>query len=1124
LVLALCACPAFAADKVAGSAQSGYRRLAFTLDSPAKITATATGAVLAIAFDRKPSLDVAAFVAAAPGLIASGHADADGKTLRFALSQPVKLHTSQQGLAAVVDLAPTDFTGAMPDLAPPPKPLAPKPVDPANLPEIKLRAGTYSNFTRLVFDWGKDVPYTVFPGAGKLTVKFAVPARMDLSILTKFPPAWVKSASWHQDGGTTSVEITTDSDSGFHDFRDGNHVVLDILAPKTDAAAYAPPGTAKPQVTKMAAGVSAAQAKAVTDAAATLAGKKPADIKTPAPADPKAAAAKPDANKTAGVKPDVKNAGAKTVVTRIAEAKPAESTNAKPAETTDASAAAMPNAVGQLTKAGASLSFRGAGAAAVFVRGLTAWIVLENAPTLDAALLQKSLNGFATTVEAAVNPGLTVLRIGLKSPAKIAAHSEGQSLRVTIGGDVASDATAIGFARNQADPRRTSLTTTLPRADKAFSLTDPASGDSMTVVPSAAGYAVPAQKIFADFAALPSAQGLVIAPYTDDLSVTVGQARVTIARPNGMALTPPQAPVASSPAALAHIAGGPSYLDFAKWGQPVAGSILATQRALNHDIAVVPPTQMNNARLRLARFYLAQGFGAEALGLVNLIQSTDPALKGDIQLSTMRAAADVQMGRYRDAHNELAGPLFDNDRHAAFWRGLADAGLENWKDAHSELEAADAVMSRYPEGWRARAILADARAALELSRLDLADAALLRLPKTLPKPMEMEARLGRARIAAAEGRYDAAVPEFTAVEKSGDERLEAAAIYYHTEAALNAGALQPKQAIGALERLRYRWRGDGLELKTLRKLASLYFKGNDWQDGLKTLRVATQNFTGDAARAAQDDMRGAFISLYLKGGADKLSPVQSLAMFYENIDLTPIGTDGDEMIRRMADRLIAVDLLSPATTLLAYQVDKRLEGVAKAQVATRLAAVQVMDAKPADAISTLRNSEITGLPEDIVHGRLILEARAFAALKQYDNALDLIAVDDSPETRQLRVDIYWESGNWAVAGQKIEEMLVSQAASPAALTGPERMDVLRAAIAYSLANDEKSLERLGTSFTSKMNATPDANLFAVLIQPIDMHGLAFRDAAAKIASVDTLKSFMADFQKKFAAPAPAKAS
>ena len=1098
LILALCAGQAFAADKVSGIAQNGYRRLAFSLASPAKITATATGAVLAISFDRKPDLDIAAILAAAPGLIASGHADADGMTLRFALNQPVKLHISQQGLAAVVDIAPINFTGAMADLPPPAKAPPPKPVDPANLPEIKLRAGTYSNFTRLVFDWSKEVPYSVFAGAGTLTVKFGTGARMDLSILSKFPPAWVKNASWRLNGNSTLVEIVTDSDSGYHDFRDGTHIVLDILAPKTDAAAYTPPGDAKPSITKMAvtkieAGASAGQAKAITDAAAQLAGKKPAETKTVArPVDPKP------------TKPEVK-----AEATNTADARPApEAKEEKPAEP-------PPNVVGQLTKNGASISFRGAGAAAVFVRGMTAWVVLENAPVPDAAALRKSLGSFAASVEASTNPGLAVLRIGLTAPAKIAAHAESQGLRVNIGGDAASEAAAIGFARNQADPKRTSLTTTLPRADQSFAITDPASGDTLTIVPAAAGYGVPAQKVFADFAALPSAQGLVIAPYADDLSVTVSQSRISIARPGGLALTPPQAPVVTSPAALANLSGGPSWLDFASWGKP-SGSVLATERAFNHAIATAKPEQVNYARLKLARFYLAQNFATEALGQINLIQTADPGLKGDIQLSTMRAAADIEMSRYRDARNELAGPQFDNDRHAAFWRGLADAGLDNWKDAHSELEAADAVLSRYQPDWRVRAILAGAEAALELKRLDLADAALQRLPATMPPALTLEARLGRARVAAAESRYKVAMPEFTALEKSGDEKFEAAAIYYHTEAGLSAGTLQPKQAIETLEKLRFRWRGDGLELKTLRKLAALYFKANNWQDGLSTLRVATQNFSGEAQRAAQDDMRGAFIALYLKGGADKLSPMLSLAMFQENIDLTPIGPDGDEMIRRMAERLVAVDLLTPATLLLAHQVNNRLEGVAKAQVATRLASVQLLNAKPADAVSALRNSEITGLPEDVVHARLILEARAFAALKQYDNALDLIAVDQSPETVRLRSDIYWESGNWAVAGQKLEELLTAHGDAP--LGEAERMQALRAAVAYSLANDEKSLERLAASFGPKLKGTPDANLFASLTQPIDMHGLAFRDAAAKIASVDTLKTFMQDLQKKFAAP------
>src|SRR5690606_1923 len=119
------------------------------------------------------------------------------------------------------------------------------------------------------------------------------------------------------------------------------------------------------------------------------------------------------------------------------------------------------------------------------------------------------------------------------------------------------------------------------------------------------------------------------------------------------------------------------------WSRPAAGSFLATQRQLTQAIARLPAAQAGTARLNLARFYLANQFAAETLGLIGLIQKNDPALAGDAQLATMRAAASYMMGRYRDARNELAGPGFDSDRHAALWRGLIEAGQEDWKNAHN---------------------------------------------------------------------------------------------------------------------------------------------------------------------------------------------------------------------------------------------------------------------------------------------------------------------------------------------------------------------------------------------------------------------------------------------------------
>jgi tetratricopeptide (TPR) repeat protein len=1035
-----------------------------------------------------------------PRILQGGRIDADGKTLRFTMTQPVKLHVSQVGSRAVVDIADTSFAGVMPDLVAPPKPVA-KPVDIASLPEIKLRAGAYEKFTRLVFDWPKDVSYQVYPGAGKMTVRFAAPMRIDVSALARFAPPWVKNASWRIDGNSTVVEFDTDSESGYHDFKDGHRIVLDVLAPKTDAAAYAPPGIAKPTITKVdskaaPSGASTAQREAIAQAVAKLQPEK-------AQPQAKQPEAKTDAKPAS---PDSKAAESKTA-------------NAKPAvlEVAAAPQDVVPVADGKRTRDGAVITFKGAGgrASAVFVRGLTAWVVLENAPNFDARNLKASLGDFAAGLEAVSSNGLGILRITLKAPAEIGARGLGPNLEVEIAPSVAPPPVVIGFARNQSDPKRASLSTLLPAADHAFQLMDPSGGDLLTIIPAQAGRGVPSLRSFADFAALPTASGLVISPYADDLQVGVDNSRVSISRADGLSLTPPQMPVAQTPSALAHFGDGPSYMNFAQWSQASGGSFLATERKLTQIVAHADPQKSAAARLNLARFYLANGFGAESLGLLQLLEAKDPALAGDPQLTTMRAVAEYMMGRYRDARNDLTGEGFDADRHAAFWRGLVEARMENWKDAHAHLEQAGPVMRRYSIGWQANAVLADADAALGLGRLDLADAALHRMPLELDPKQSLATELASARVLAGENRYAAASRHFATVEKGGDEELASRAIFYHTIAALNAGAITAPQAIEQLERLRFRWRGDGLELKTLRKLASLYFGGGKWREGLKILRVANQSFQGeDAGRIAQDDMRGAFVNLFLKGGADKMKPVDALALFYDNLDLTPIGPDGDEMIRRMSDRLVAVDLLGPAANLLAYQVDKRLDGIAKAQVATRLAAVYLMDHKADKAVATIRDSQISGLPDQEMHERMLLEARAFAALKQWDNALDLIATDPSDDTKRLRADIYWESGNWGLAGQKSEELLGNRWSDVGPLTDIERSQLLRAAVAYSLANDEPSLARVRDHFAAKMKGTPDANLFQVLSADIDQHGLAFRDAAARIASLDTLEAFMKDFTKR----------
>jgi len=1081
------------ADSVTTSAQSGYGRILFTLDAGAHPKASMADGVAVVSFDRKVTIDPNAAVQGLSAFAGGARLDADGKTLRIALSQSAHLHTSASGAQFAVDIVPSG-AATPPDLPPPP-PKEASAVDIAKLPALPIRAGAYSNFTRLVFDWPKTVPYTVFPGAGRLTVRFEAEARPDLSALEHVSPPWVKNTGWKVENHGLVLDFATDTASGYHDFRDGPHVVLDIIAPKTDTASYQPPGIAHPKPVKLAANVSAAQIQAIADTAAKL---KPDD------------AAKPD-TKPAAPPPETKAVATPTTAPAPTPAPPqqAAATPAPPAATP------IQTADAQRTAKGITLTFPGAPSAVVFTRGLTAWIVLDGKQAIDPVKLKTALGDFPSAFDATNGETSSVLRIGLKAPAKIAAHGASGKLIVTIGAAPSAPPMAIGFSPETAGGKQT-LAALLPGAGHVISLADPGVGDTLTVVTAAPGRAMIEPRNYAEFALLPTAEGIVVKSLADDLTVQAAQSKVTIARPRGLMISPPAALPITSVAQLAQSGEGPSFIAFAAWKSMAGGDFYTAQRKLMANTAKLAPAEANRGRITLARFYLANGFAAEALGLIDVVQRSDPTLSGDVALQTMRAAADTMMARYKDGHNAIATEAFDADQHAALWRGLTDAGLGNWDAARKELDTAEPVLRHYPSEWQARARIAQADASIATGALEHADAALSHLPHDISPQLALQAQLSRARLCAQEGRYRDASTLFAALENSGDEAVAAQAIYARVDAGLTSGAMTRKEAINALEGLRFRWRGDDLELKTLRKLGALYFTDQRWREGLESLRVATKNFgDADLARQAEDDQRAAFAALFLKGKADKLPPIEALALFYDFIDLTPIGPDGDEMIRRMADRLVAVDLLEPAAKLLDYQVNKRLDGVARSQVAARLAMIELLDHKPKEALEALRATQMAGLPDDLTHQRTLLQARALAALKQWDQALDMIATDEQPDSRRLRADIYWESANWAVAGQKSEELVAARYADATPLNDAERQDVMRAAIAYSLAGDQPSLDRLREHFAAKMKTSPDASSFAVVTAGIDTQGTAFRDLAGKIAAIDTLETFMQDFKKRY---------
>jgi tetratricopeptide (TPR) repeat protein len=323
----------------------------------------------------------------------------------------------------------------------------------------------------------------------------------------------------------------------------------------------------------------------------------------------------------------------------------------------------------------------------------------------------------------------------------------------------------------------------------------------------------------------------------------------------------------------------------------------------------------------------------------------------------------------------------------------------------------------------------------------------------------------QARIMDLSGQKDRALRVYLAVAEAPAEYLSTPAMLRATQIRLQTGQVTPVQAAQVFDGLRYRWRGDATELEIIRALGQLYLSQGRYREALEALRSAGQRLPDlPQAVSLQNDLNAAFRSLFLDGAADGLEPVQALALFYDFKELTPLGADGDLMVRKLVRRLVDVDLLDQAAELLKYQADNRLDGIPKAQVSTDLALIYLMDRKPEQALEAINASRTTVLPNALNMQRRVIEARAWTELGRYDNALEILGKDNSKDAQDLRSEVAWRQKNWALAGPLYEKALGERWKNPQALSSEDEGALLRAGVAYSLAGDDKALARLAAQY------------------------------------------------------------
>ncbi|MDB5429437.1 MAG: endoglucanase [Caulobacter sp.] len=767
--------------------------------------------------------------------------------------------------------------------------------------------------------------------------------------------------------------------------------------------------------------------------------------------------------------------------------------------------------------------WRNPAAAAVFRRGNTIWVVFDAAAKLDVSALPIGVTQYSH-VETVQGPGWSAIRIIAPDTTLFDAFSDGSSWTVILG---PAEPTPRGMVRIMRDDSGgpPSLTASLSGATKTIWVDDPAVHDRFAVVTALGpNKGLPEQRDYVDLTMLASVQGLAIEPRSGDLAVASDGDLVHIGRPAGLALSPRSALQAHEQAALGapQPAGLPGLIG-ADWAKTGEGGFLPRYSALLAPVSEEEDKGANGpvaARMALARFLVGEELSYEAIGVLNDVARERPSVVGDAEFRGLRGIARVMAGRYKEADADFSVGILADDPASTLWRGYIAAKEGQWPDARKAFDSGAAAMGQFSPLWKSRFARADAEAALALGDYPTCNKRIAAaLGERVPPEEELASRLIQARLMEALGQRDRALGVYKAIARAPLDQLAAPATLRATQIQLDEGKITPLQAAAVFDGLRYRWRGDATELETIRLLGQLYLSQGHYREALEALRSAGQRLP-DLPQAVQlqADLGAAFKALFLDGQADGLEPIQALALFYDFKELTPIGADGDLMVRKLVRRLVDVDLLPQAAELLKYQVDNRLDGVPKAQVATDLAIIYLMNRQPEQALDAINASRTTILPPALNAQRRLVTARALVGIGRLDAADEILDSDTSPEAAEIKADIAWRGRTWTSAGPKFEALLGERWKTPAALSGDEEGRLLRAGVSYSLAGDDASLTRLRTEYGGFIDQSHNPDALRVALAGISGGAINVTDFSRVAADDEAFVGWVGRMKQRFREP------
>lgn len=480
-------------------------------------------------------------------------------------------------------------------------------------------------------------------------------------------------------------------------------------------------------------------------------------------------------------------------------------------------------------------------------------------------------------------------------------------------------------------------------------------------------------------------------------------------------------------------------------------------KAVLMDIAVASKAQRPILRWELARIWMTQGRASEAAAVLRTIREDTPAFAARPAFMLAEGQALLAAGRADQALMVLVEPELQTAPEACLSRLVARVTLGEGSAAALDWPCASPAIGHRKGDDQRAAIRSVVRALVASGRAAEAAPLAKKLDTRQANDAIVLAELARASGAAAEADK---LDRTAMTTGTAPERMAAALSLIDSD--LAAGRIDGAEALRRLDRIRFLWRGGALDRRRLARMADIARDLGDRDAELAANAVLLRHFTTPdaAARLA----RVGEITGHLLDPESNVPLPQAAGLFWDYRDLLPAGPQADATVRQLAERLAAAGLLQRAADLLEYQARHRLSGLARAAVATTAARWRLDSGNPDLALALLRDSETPGIAPDLLAARKRIGAVALIALGRGGEAFALLEGDAGLLGSRLSAELYWQAGDWT------RYLAVARPLLPAAgrLSGPQRAEVIRAAIASAMLADEPGIAALRARYAATM--------------------------------------------------------